>query len=201
MRKGMIHAILLGMMGAGTIGTLTAQVQQPRQPAAGQVDLSLTFTASHSNFIPGDNFWMEGGDVEAVLHVPAGFAAVASISGGHAGAGTGGVPLNLITEVYGPRYTWTVHRQKHELSIFGQGLVGATEGFGSTFPAAGSASTSATALAIQAGGGVDIGLSPHWAVRAGEVQWLRTELPNTTTDVQNSLKAGVGIVFRFKPIK
>jgi hypothetical protein len=77
-----------------------------------------------------------------------------------------------------------------------------TEGSDSTFPATGGgAAASASGLAIQAGGGVDIGLSPHWAVRAGEVQWLRTELPNATTNVQNVLKVGAGIVFRFKPVK
>lgn len=201
MRIGMRHALLFGIMAAGVIGTLAVQAQQTHLPAAGETELSLTYTASHSNFVPGDNFWMQGGDVELVMHVPAGFAGVASISGGHAGPGVDGVPLSLVSTVFGPRYTWVFRGKKRDVSLFGQGLVGITQGFGSMFPTAGGVVTSTSGLAIQTGGGIDVGLSPHWAVRAGEVQWLRTELPNATTNVQNVLKVGAGIVFRFKPVK
>lgn len=201
MRNWFSHALLLGILGTGALSTLTGTAQQQRMPATGQADLSLTYTTSHSNFIPGDGFWMQGGDVEMAFHFPARFAAVASVSGGHTGAGSGGVPLNLITSVYGLRYTWTLPTKTRDVEIFGQGLTGISQGFGSTFPAAGGSTTSATGLAIQAGGGVDIGLSPHWAVRAGEVQWLRSEIPNATTNVQNSLKIGAGILFRFQVIK
>lgn len=201
MRKGVSLALLFGLIATAIAGTRTAAAQQPAPSRPGQVDISLTYTTSHSNFVPGDSFWMQGGDVEVAYHLPARFDGIASFSGGHTGPGAGGVPLNLITTVYGPRYTWTLHRSKREVAIFGQGLAGTSEGLGSTFPHAGASTTSASSLAIQAGGGVNIGLSPHWAIRAGEVQWLRTELPNSTTSVQNSVKIGAGIVVRFQAIR
>ena len=46
-------------------------------------------------------------------------------------------------------------------------------------------------------GGMNVPLSGHLAVRAFEADWLRTQLPNATTNVQNNLRLGAGLVFRF----
>jgi hypothetical protein len=35
----------------------------------------------------------------------------------------------------------------------------------------------------------------HLSVRLIEVNWLRTQLPNSTTNIQNDLELGAGIVF------
>jgi hypothetical protein len=57
------------------------------------------------------------------------------------------------------------------------------------------ANSSGSMAAAQAGGGVDIGLSLHLSVRAVQICWLRTQLSNSTTNAQNDLLIGVGIVF------
>jgi hypothetical protein len=44
---------------------------------------------------------------------------------------------------------------------------------------------------------MDMRATPHVAVRIFEADWLRTQLLNSTTDAQNSLRAGAGVVFRF----
>jgi hypothetical protein len=41
-------------------------------------------------------------------------------------------------------------------------------------------------------------LTHRLSVRAFEANWLRTELPNATTNVQNNLRLGAGILYRFK---
>jgi hypothetical protein len=46
------------------------------------------------------------------------------------------------------------------------------------------------------GGGVDIGLSPHFALRVFQADWLRTQFPNADTNVQNNFRVAAGIVFR-----
>jgi hypothetical protein len=201
MRMSNSPRLLLIILGTSLMTAFAASAQPPRTPPPGQLDVALTYSTSHSNFVPGSDFWLQGGDLEFAFHLPARFSGVASLSGGHTGPGTGGVPLSVINELYGPRYTWTFPGKTHDVSIFGQGLVGITEGFGSTFPASGAATTSASGLAVQAGGGLDVGLSRHWQVRACEVQWLRSQLPNNTTNVQNSLKIGAGLVFRFQAIR
>ncbi|MGA8531063.1 MAG: hypothetical protein WB622_15205 [Acidobacteriaceae bacterium] len=41
-------------------------------------------------------------------------------------------------------------------------------------------------------------LSPQLAVRALQASWLRTQLPNSTSNLQNNLRLGAGFVFRFR---
>jgi outer membrane immunogenic protein len=77
-------------------------------------------------------------------------------------------------------------------------LAGEANGINSTFPAAPQATSSANSLAVQLGGGMNIALKRHIAVRAFEADWLRTQLPNATTTAQNTLKLGAGLVLRFK---
>jgi peptidoglycan-associated lipoprotein len=68
----------------------------------------------------------------------------------------------------------------------------------SIFPSAGGVSSSANGLALQVGGGMNLPLSSHIGVRAFEADWLRTALPNSTTNVQNNLRLGVGVFFRLR---
>jgi hypothetical protein len=48
------------------------------------------------------------------------------------------------------------------------------------------------------GGGMNIALSPHIALRAFQANWLRAQLPNASTNVQNNLNLGAGLVLRFR---
>jgi hypothetical protein len=43
---------------------------------------------------------------------------------------------------------------------------------------------------------VNVELSRRLSVRALEVDWLRTQLPNTTGNAQNDLRIGAGIIVR-----
>jgi hypothetical protein len=106
------------------------------------------------------------------------------------------VKLDLVTATFGPRYTWSPAHRKY--ALFGQALVGGAFGFNSVFPAAPGAAASQNSLAVNLGGGINVALSPHPALRAFEADWLRTQLPNSTNNAQNSLRAGAGIVFRFR---
>jgi hypothetical protein len=44
---------------------------------------------------------------------------------------------------------------------------------------------------------MNLQLSRHLALRAFQVAWLRTQLPNATTGVENNLRVGAGFDFRF----
>jgi hypothetical protein len=52
-------------------------------------------------------------------------------------------------------------------------------------------------MAVLAGGGMNLRATPHIGVRVFEADWLRTRLADTTTNIQNSLRAGAGVIFRF----
>jgi hypothetical protein len=123
---------------------------------------------------------------------------VADVSGLHtANAGnSSGVGLDLVTATFGPRYTWSSPRGRY--AVFGQVLAGEGNGFHSVFPGPSGANDSADGLAVYIGGGLNLQLKHRFAVRAIEANWLRTQMPNATTNVQNNLRLGAGLIYRFK---
>jgi hypothetical protein len=140
---------------------------------------------------------MQGGGVQLHGQFYRGLGMVADIAGMHtSNINSSGVGLDLVTATFGPRYTWSPAHAKY--ALYAQGLVGLGLGFNSIFPSATGVNTVADNLAVKAGGGMNYALSPHVALRAFEADWLRTQLPNSTTGVQNSLTLGAGIVFRMK---
>jgi opacity protein-like surface antigen len=78
---------------------------------------------------------------------------------------------------------------------FGQVLFG-TAHIGSTIFGV---SNSANAFAMTVGGGFDVNLSHHFAVRPAQVDYLLTRFDESTNNArsQNNLRVSTGIVFRF----
>lgn len=181
---------------------LSAQASAAGSTAGHQeVDLAVTYTVQHSNLVSNPIFWQQGGSVELSAQTYHGFGIAANITGTNVGdAASSGVGLTMVTATFGPRYTW--YRpigagQKRSFAVFGHGLIGEAHGFNSYFPTAAKSLTDFNSLALQVGGGVDIGLSHHFGVRAIQADWLRTQFPNSTTNVQNSFRLAAGFVLRF----
>jgi opacity protein-like surface antigen len=115
----------------------------------------------------------------------------------------------LYTYMFGPTVTAPIGRS----SVFAHALFGQAHsslGAGVSIPIIGGISTgvtSANAFAMAFGGGVDIGLSKHIAIRAAQVDFIRTQFNSTDAlatglssdlgDHQNSFRYSGGIVFRF----
>jgi hypothetical protein len=175
-----------------TVVSLGAQTA----PKAG-LELAVSYDATRTNVTTGTNFWMQGGSVAAEGRFYRGLGVVAEVAGLHAAnINSSGVDLDMVTATFGPRYTWQIPNRR--LQLFGQELLGQANGFHSVFPNVSGAAGSAYALAVQTGGGVSVPLSPRLRVRVLEADWLRTQLPNGTTKVQNSLRLGAGIVWHLK---
>ena len=116
---------------------------------------------------------------------------------------------HMYTYMFGP--TATAYFGKS--SIFAHALFGQAHsslGAGVSIPIIGGISTgvrSANGFAMAFGGGVDIGVSKHFAIRAAQVDYLQTRfsptdslttgLSSSVNDRQNSLRYQAGIVFRF----
>jgi Outer membrane protein beta-barrel domain len=96
------------------------------------------------------------------------------------------VGLNTFTYQGGPRFYLRTHSR---VTPFAQVLVGGAH----LSAGGGGASGSANGFAFSAGGGVDLGLSKHWAVRP-QVDYLGI---HSSGDTLNSIRASVGVVFRF----
>ena len=169
----------------------------PRSSAVPSLDVAVTYNATLSDLITSSRFWMQGASAQIEGRFYGGWGAVADISGMHiANMNSTGVGLDMVTATFGPRYTWSPARARYQ--IFGEALAGVANGFNSVFPSPLSAQTTASSLAVKAGGGINLQLRPHYALRLFEADYLRTQLPNSTNNAQNNLQLGAGVVFRFR---
>jgi hypothetical protein len=171
-------------------GLLLAQ----QQPA--RLDLSVTYIGERSlKASTSQNFWMQGGSIELGANLYRGWGIAADVTGTHTGSiGTSGLQLSLVTTTFGPRYRWHADRR---LSLYGQGLIGEANSFRSIFPATAGSQSDGNGFAAQVGGGIDYRISYRFAFRVLDAAWLRTQLPNSTDNVQNNLRLGAGVVLRF----
>lgn len=105
-----------------------------------------------------------------------------------------GADLTLTSFLAGPRYTWG---HAHHFAPFAQVLLGGAHAGGTLAPGSSGLPGSSNAFAMTAGGGVDIGLSRHIALRAFEADYYLTRFDNGVNDHQNNLRIAAGVVLRF----
>jgi opacity protein-like surface antigen len=174
-----------------------AQTASPNPDGPTPLELTLAYSEVHTNAPPGGCgcFWMEGGKLEANAHLYRSWSVVAEVAGQHADNISASDPqLSLISYLFGPRYTY---HSTHRLAPFAQVLVGGVHGFDAFFPGQDTSGETADAFAMAAGGGLNINLSRHLAVRPFQADYFFTQLPNNQGDRQNNFRLSAGIVFRF----
>jgi hypothetical protein len=198
MRKYLSCVLLLGaIMATALTAQTTPLARQVPADSLGHLEVAVNYNAMRANVITGDTFWIQGGSVQVHGQFWRGLGVVADVAGQHTtNINSSGVALDMVTVTFGPRYTWSPAHSRY--SLFGEGLVGDAFAYNGLFPTISGPSTSSSDLAVKTGGGMNLSLSRHVALRAFEALWLRTQLPNTTTNVQNNLQLGAGIVVRVK---
>jgi hypothetical protein len=190
---------MLLLLGAMMTASLSAQNNQNGStPGPGNLEVAVTWDFSAADVVGGNGFTMQGGGgVQLHGQFWRGLGAVADVGGLHSGnMHNSGVGLDLVTATFGPRYTWQPARRR--CAVYAQFLVGEASGLHSVFPAAQGAAENADSIAWLAGGGMNISLRRHLALRILEADWLRTQMPNAAANVQNNLRLGAGLVFRFQ---
>jgi opacity protein-like surface antigen len=199
MRKTFLVAALL--VAVLTAAGPVARAQEQARPAPrfqwSSTDLAITYTTEQSKVIPsGASFWLQGASANAAITFFHGFGLAMNLTGDYASRIAPGVSLGKIAYMAGPRYTSILHTgSKHEIRLFGEGLAGAVRGFDSVFPVPSGITDRASAFSMQVGGGLDIAISKHFALRAIEADWVRTLLPNDTTNTQDHLRLAIGIAY------
>jgi hypothetical protein len=170
-------------------------------------DVAVTYTASRGNVAAnnGDSFWMQGGSADAALTFFHGLGAAVNLTGQHATNIAPGIDLNRLSFLAGPRYTYSTARwtdrylgTKHATRIFGEALFGAVHGFNGRFPSATGLQSSADAFAMQLGGGADVAIARGFGVRALELDYVRSSLPNGGGDTQNDFRLAVGVSYHLQ---
>ena len=112
---------------------------------------------------------------------------VAGDLGGYAVARSGFATAHQISYLFGPRVNFRGGR----VTPFAQVLLGAM--WASDAIVLGSK----TAFATTAGGGIDLTVSRHFAVRPVQAEYFLTKFPDGDNNRQNNFRYSAGIVFRF----
>ena len=203
MLKNLSKGLLL--LGALIIATsAVAQAAPGKDPHAATIDIAGTVIFEHAQIaqLNGNRFWPKGGGVNAAFTAWKGFGLAVDFSGEHASNIENGVGLSKIAVMGGPRYTFNIthpgegFRYDRGVRAFVQGLYGPTHAFDSLFPGPTSVSTSATALSVKAGGGIDIPWKNGFAIRAVELGWIHSDYSNAAADIQNDFRVGFGLSYR-----
>jgi hypothetical protein len=152
---------------------------------------------------PCSCFWLQGGSSEAAVPFYPGWSVVGSFAGSHASHIQPGVDVSRLTWLIGPRFTYDSSRIAGRLTggreshLFGEFLAGGAHGFDGTFPAPSGVTPSADSYALLTGGGLEFSLGGGLNLRAVEVDYVRTALPNSATNTQNNLHLAFGLAYAF----
>ena len=174
---------------------MSGQVPPIRTPPPALLEVTLGYSTLRSNTIPGGCacFWMQGGKAEFQAALSSRIGLVSEIAGHHAhDINSAGEDLSLVSYLFGPRLSWRVRR----FTPFVQTLIGGVHGFDAIFPSTNNSTVVPDAFAIAAGGGMNIALSRHLALRPFQLDYFLTDLPNNSANRQNSFRLGSGIVFK-----
>lgn len=191
--------LLMGLI----ISVAKAQSAEPahRQLRLPPISLAITYSGEHGRIASSNCgcFWFQGagGDVSILFGHGLGFAA--SINGGRASDITPGFSLTKVNFIFGPRYTWHAKSWKvvHQSpSLFGEFLLGTAHAYGTVIPESSAAASKATAFSYQTGGGANLWLSPHFGLRAIELDYVYSQLPNNGNSEQNDFRLATGFVWR-----
>lgn len=193
-----------GLAVLGVIAGAWASAHAQRGGSDGDLpkeEIAVDYSYTRANATPSQCgcFNMNGGSAEGAVHAYRGLSAVFDLTGEHTGTtSVAGQSLSLLSFTGGPRFSHPISSHGHtRYAPFVQGLVGAVHGFNAPFPnSSGSISTSATALAVLVGGGLDISLNHKLAIRLIQADYGLTHLPNNANDSQNLLRLSTGVVFR-----
>jgi hypothetical protein len=124
----------------------------------------------------------------------AGLGLAADVGVEHTGSVNGAsYGLTLTTLTAGPRFMLPGRK----LPSFAQALFGFAHGSGSAFPQNNTLVSSANSFALDLGAGADYSLDKRLTVRLLQLDYLRTSLPNVTTNWQNNLRIGAGLTLHF----
>jgi peptidoglycan-associated lipoprotein len=161
--------------------------------------VSFAYGYVHSNAPPDhcDCFSMNGISVAYAYPLGDAFGIVADIGRETTSdVRSTGLDLTLTSFMTGLRYTER-HMGGSPVSVFGEGLLGVTHASGGLASIATSARGASNDFSALVGAGIDINVTRAFAIRALEVDYYLTTVPNGINGYQNNVRASAGIVFRF----
>ena len=156
-----------------------------------KVEVGVTYTFVRVNTQQDQNHINEnGGSASVAYNLNKTFGLVADFGG----YDNGNLDRRQFSYMFGPRLNWRMSR----VVPYVQFLFGGTHEWG-TLASTGESITR-TGFATAAGGGIDINITRHIAVKPIQLEYYMTQLPHLSSgfdSVQNDLRYSAGVVFRF----
>lgn len=188
------------VMVLGTAGLASAQAEHGGIP---QVEVAVSYSYMRANASPGNCgcFNLNGGSAEVAVRTYRNLSAVFDMTGVYAGSTSiPGQSLGLLSFTGGPRFSYPLHHiGRMRIIPFTQGLVGVAHGFEGQFPTqAGFTASAVSDMAVLVGGGLDLQVSPRFALRVPQADYGLDLLPNNADNHENLLRVSAGVVLRLR---
>jgi len=188
-----LRTIILGAIVTSGIAAYAQEATTPRL----ETGLNYTLTYNNSGGSLG-SYTTNGGSGFVEYNLNHAVGLVADLGANYTGT-VNGVPIDntTFTYLFGPRFNWRTSR----VTLYMQTLVGGAR-FSNAFDPgspAPSQGISENTFAAAIGGGVDVRLTDHIAIKPIQLEYLMTQLPSTfvnVNQVQNNMRYSAGVVFR-----
>ncbi len=193
------RALVLVLLAAGFVG------REAHAQDATPADLGFSYLQERTKFVgSGTNpyFMLRGAKVDFGYEFTHGIGLAISGTGLSTVNLRGSLDVEQIALMAGPRFTrnfghitpTAINRKGGVYVEAKAGYVIATSG---AYPVNGVIMDHASALTYMGGAGANFHVYDRFDLRVIEVEYLRNQLPNGGTNVQNSLRLGAGINFHF----
>jgi len=202
--RGNLGGILLMALLLAAGPTVRAQQEQGEGSLLSDASVAVTFNAERGKVVDSGCgcFWLLGPGADFGLNFHHGIGAAAAIYEEQTVNLSSGESLNKISYLFGPRYTWSPSTRLggalRSGTIFGEALFGGVHGYNGAFPSGGSVASSATAFALQAGGGFDLRVKSGLGLRLVEADYVYSQLPNNGSGAQNDFRIASGVSWHFR---
>lgn len=201
LRSGMLRHAFQAMALLTMLLLSGAAIAQSSVPA----DLGFSYLQERTKFVgSGTNpyFMLRGARVDLGYSLVRGMGLAISASGLSTVNLRGSLDVEQIALMAGPRYTWnwghiTPTAINRKGGVFVEGKVGYVIATSGAYPVNGTVVDHASSLTYLGGAGINLHLYDRFDLRPVGVEYVRTQLPNGGTNVQNSLRLSTGINFHF----
>ena len=198
MNRKLLKALLL--CGA-LIAPAAIRAQEAPAHRAHRMNYAVTFDFEHARIAQtgGNRFWLKGGSAEASITFWRNLGVAGTLIGDRASNVNQNIGLSKIAFMAGPRYAVDLSHiakpafHQRRSNVFLESLFGGAHAFDSLFPGAMGTTASASAFSMLMGGGLDVGLKHGFGIRALELDWVHTSLPNNAGNSQNDLRLAFGM--------
>ena len=193
--------VLLLLLTLAAISGSRAAAQESQIPA----DLGVSFLQERTKFVGSGTdtyFMLRGAKVDFAYSLAKSIGLVVSGTGLSTVNLRGSLDVEQISFMAGPRYTWnwghiTPTASNRKGGLFVEGKVGYVIAISGSYPVDGRILSNASSLTYLGGAGVNLHVYDRFDLRPIELEYVRSQLPNGGTNVQNSLRLGSGINFHF----